>query len=167
MQKGFINLLLSTGDLQWQLYDMLKNRNEWWVPGKLVELRQRLEPYWRVSHSLLHLVTLSHSAPCCNSHCKAHQCRPVIHLPLPIPTCHCKRHINKRSLHCSQHISRKLVHDKLCRPSILAQCPPFKNALLRWATRLRANALHSDFPFRLCPLPHQLPPTRLHNVENP
>ena len=56
MPKGFINLLLPTGDLQWQLYDMLKNRNEWWVPGKLVELRQRLEPYWRVSHPL----------PCCN-----------------------------------------------------------------------------------------------------
>ena len=36
------------GDLQWQLYDMLRNRNEWWVPGKLVEIRQRLEPYWRV-----------------------------------------------------------------------------------------------------------------------
>lgn len=37
------------GDLQWQLYDMLRNRNEWWVPGKLVELRQRLEPYRKVS----------------------------------------------------------------------------------------------------------------------
>ncbi|KAA6428767.1 MAG: carbohydrate-binding module family 45 protein [Trebouxia sp. A1-2] len=42
MAKGGLD-----GDLQWQLYDMLNNRNEWWVPGKLVELRQRLEPYWR------------------------------------------------------------------------------------------------------------------------
>ncbi|DBB11157.1 TPA: Phosphoglucan, water dikinase, chloroplastic [Trebouxia sp. C0006] len=42
MAKGGLD-----GDLQWQLYDILKNRNEWWVPGKLVDLRQRLEPYWR------------------------------------------------------------------------------------------------------------------------
>ena len=33
-------------------YDMLSNRNEWWVPGKLVDIRQRLEPYWRVSRLL-------------------------------------------------------------------------------------------------------------------
>lgn len=39
------------GDLQWQLYDLLGHRNEWWVPGKLVDLRQRLESYWRVSVS--------------------------------------------------------------------------------------------------------------------
>lgn len=26
---------------------MLKNRNEWWVPGKIVELRHRLKPYWQ------------------------------------------------------------------------------------------------------------------------
>ena len=44
MAKGGLD-----GDLQWQIYDMLRNRNEWWVPGKLVEIRQRLEPYWRVS----------------------------------------------------------------------------------------------------------------------
>lgn len=42
--------LKCAGDLQWQLYDVLRNRNEWWVPGKLVELRQRLEGYWRVSN---------------------------------------------------------------------------------------------------------------------
>ena len=66
MPKGFDYLLLYAGDLQWQLYDMLKNRNEWWVPGKLVELRQRLEPYWRVSRPLLRLVTLKHPLPSCN-----------------------------------------------------------------------------------------------------
>ncbi|KAL3153549.1 Phosphoglucan, water dikinase, chloroplastic [Trebouxia sp. C0009 RCD-2024] len=42
MAKGTLD-----GDLQWQLHDLLRNRNEWWVPGKLVELRQRLEAYWR------------------------------------------------------------------------------------------------------------------------
>ena len=49
------------GDLQWQLYDLMGHRNEWWVPGKLVELRQRLEPYWRVSHQS-HASVASHSA---------------------------------------------------------------------------------------------------------
>ena len=36
------------GDLAWQLTDLLQNRNEWWVPGKIVELRQRLAGYWKV-----------------------------------------------------------------------------------------------------------------------
>ena len=62
MSKDLTKLLLPAGDLQWQLYDILKNRNEWWVPSKLVDLRQRLEPYWRVSHPL----------SCCNYHCTAH-----------------------------------------------------------------------------------------------
>ena len=42
----------AAGELQWMCYDMLSNRNEWWVPGKLVDIRQRLEPYWRVSRLL-------------------------------------------------------------------------------------------------------------------
>ena len=29
--------------------DILANRNEWWVPGKIVEVRHRLSGYWRVS----------------------------------------------------------------------------------------------------------------------
>ena len=36
------------GDLAWQLTDLLQNRNAWWVPGKIVELRQRLSGYWKV-----------------------------------------------------------------------------------------------------------------------
>ncbi|KAK9862996.1 hypothetical protein WJX84_004122 [Apatococcus fuscideae] len=42
MAKGYLD-----GDLTWNLYDLLSHRNEWWVPGKLVELRGRLEHYWR------------------------------------------------------------------------------------------------------------------------
>ena len=26
---------------------MLTNRNEWWVPGKIVEIRDQLSPVWR------------------------------------------------------------------------------------------------------------------------
>lgn len=40
------------GDLAWQLTDLLQNRNEWWVPGKVVELRQRLAGYWKVCSPL-------------------------------------------------------------------------------------------------------------------
>ena len=29
--------------------DLLEKRNEWWVPGKIVEVRHRLKPYWQVS----------------------------------------------------------------------------------------------------------------------
>ncbi len=36
------------GDLGWQCEDLLQNRNEWWVPGKIVEIRRRLEHVWRV-----------------------------------------------------------------------------------------------------------------------
>jgi len=35
------------GDLAWMIGDMLTNRNEWWVPGKIVEIRQRLSGYWK------------------------------------------------------------------------------------------------------------------------
>lgn len=35
------------GDLQWDVDDMLQNRNEWWVPGKIVNIRERLSPVWR------------------------------------------------------------------------------------------------------------------------
>lgn len=35
------------GDLQWTIDDMLTNRNEWWVPGKIVEIRDQLSPVWR------------------------------------------------------------------------------------------------------------------------
>ena len=30
------------------MYDLLNNRTAWWAPGKIVELRRRLEPIWRV-----------------------------------------------------------------------------------------------------------------------
>lgn len=43
MAKGALD-----GDLQWNLYDMLSHRDDWWVPGKLVELRARLRPYREV-----------------------------------------------------------------------------------------------------------------------
>ena len=45
------------GDLAWQLTDLLQNRNEWWVPGKIVELRQRLAGYWKVE-PLLHCLRI-------------------------------------------------------------------------------------------------------------
>ena len=35
------------GELSWMIGDMLSNRNEWWVPGKIVEIRQRLSGYWK------------------------------------------------------------------------------------------------------------------------
>jgi alpha-glucan, water dikinase len=34
-------------DLQWDVDDLLKNRDAWWVPGKIVNIRQRLESCWR------------------------------------------------------------------------------------------------------------------------
>jgi hypothetical protein len=33
---------------RWNMYDLLNNRTAWWAPGKIVELRRRLEPIWRV-----------------------------------------------------------------------------------------------------------------------
>ncbi len=33
---------------RWNCYDLLNNRNAWWAPGKVVEIRRRLEPIWRV-----------------------------------------------------------------------------------------------------------------------
>jgi len=35
------------GELNYMISDMLANRHEWWVPGKIVEIRKRLEGYWR------------------------------------------------------------------------------------------------------------------------
>lgn len=32
--------------------DLLQNRNEWWVPGKIVEVRHRLKPYWQVGEGV-------------------------------------------------------------------------------------------------------------------
>ncbi len=46
MAKGYLD-----NDLTWNLHDLLAHRNDWWVPGKLVELRGRLEHYWRVRRS--------------------------------------------------------------------------------------------------------------------
>ena len=43
MAKGQLD-----GDLQWNCYDLLNNRNEWWVPGKIVDIRRSLEHVWRV-----------------------------------------------------------------------------------------------------------------------
>uniref|UniRef100_A0A383WLS7 Uncharacterized protein n=1 Tax=Tetradesmus obliquus TaxID=3088 RepID=A0A383WLS7_TETOB len=42
MAKGHLD-----GDTTWMLFDMLQNRNEWWVPGKIVEVRKRLAGVWR------------------------------------------------------------------------------------------------------------------------
>jgi hypothetical protein len=33
---------------RWHLYDLLANRSAWWAPGKTLELRRRLKPYWQV-----------------------------------------------------------------------------------------------------------------------
>ena len=34
------------GDLTWEVDDLLQNRDAWWVPGKIVEIRKRLLPVW-------------------------------------------------------------------------------------------------------------------------
>lgn len=34
-------------DLQQTIDDMLAKRAEWWVPGKIVEIREQLSPLWR------------------------------------------------------------------------------------------------------------------------
>ena len=66
---------MPAGDLQWQLYDLLGHRNEWWVPGKLVELRQRLESYWRVRNTPSHCCVYQ-SLQCCAMH--AEPCRSML-----------------------------------------------------------------------------------------
>jgi hypothetical protein len=38
---------------RWHLYDLLANRSAWWAPGKTLELRRRLKPYWQVCVSIL------------------------------------------------------------------------------------------------------------------
>lgn len=35
------------GDLQWNLDDLLQNIDEWWVPGKVVEIRHKLKDAWQ------------------------------------------------------------------------------------------------------------------------
>lgn len=40
------------------MFDMLSNRNEWWVPGKIVELRERLSHYWKAPDSSRDLLLL-------------------------------------------------------------------------------------------------------------
>ena len=35
------------GDVTWEVDDLLQNRDAWWVPGKIVEIRKRLLPVWR------------------------------------------------------------------------------------------------------------------------
>ena len=39
------------GDLAWNIGDILQNREAWWVPGKIVEVRERLAGYWKVMPS--------------------------------------------------------------------------------------------------------------------
>jgi hypothetical protein len=38
---------------RWHLYDLLANRSAWWAPGKTLELRRRLKPYWQVIASCM------------------------------------------------------------------------------------------------------------------
>lgn len=35
------------GELSWMIGDLLSNRDAWWAPGKIVEIRQRLSGYWK------------------------------------------------------------------------------------------------------------------------
>ena len=62
------------GDLAWQIGDMLAHRSEWWVPGKIVELRHRLKPYWQVRRLLpadsLQLLLLLRCHPSCRLRCR-------------------------------------------------------------------------------------------------
>jgi alpha-glucan,water dikinase len=46
MAKGHLD-----GDTVWMIFDMLQNRAEWWVPGKILEIRHRLADAWRGSGS--------------------------------------------------------------------------------------------------------------------
>lgn len=55
MAKGFMD-----EDLSWQLFDLLAKRDEWWAPGKVVELRHRLKHYWKVC--ICHLLHFSSAA---------------------------------------------------------------------------------------------------------
>ena len=43
MAKGALD-----GDLLWNLHNLLSHRDDWWVPGKLVDLRERLAGYRQV-----------------------------------------------------------------------------------------------------------------------
>ncbi|GLC52406.1 Phosphoglucan, water dikinase, chloroplastic [Pleodorina starrii] len=53
MAKGFMD-----DDLRWVIYDILAHRNDWWVPGKIVEARQRLAAYWKAPGSSRDLLLL-------------------------------------------------------------------------------------------------------------
>jgi alpha-glucan,water dikinase len=49
---------LMDGDLSWNISDLLQNRGEWWVPGKIVEVRHRLKPYWQAEGASRDLLLL-------------------------------------------------------------------------------------------------------------
>ena len=42
MAKGKVH-----GDLEWELGDLLQNRDAWWAPGKIVEIREKLQWQWK------------------------------------------------------------------------------------------------------------------------
>ena len=45
-------------DLAWHIGDFLANRDAWWVPGKIVEIRQRLKQYWNSENATRDLMYL-------------------------------------------------------------------------------------------------------------
>ncbi|KAF5831865.1 glutathione synthetase ATP-binding domain-like protein [Dunaliella salina] len=53
MAQGFMD-----DDLAWNVFDILANRNEWWVPGKIVEVRSRLAHYWQAPGATRDLLML-------------------------------------------------------------------------------------------------------------
>ncbi|PSC73883.1 ABC transporter A family member 2 isoform B [Micractinium conductrix] len=53
MAKGLMD-----GELAWMIGDILNNRNEWWVPGKIVEARHRLKSYWQAEGASRDLLLL-------------------------------------------------------------------------------------------------------------
>ena len=46
------------GELSWIISDVLANRNEWWVPGKIVLARQQLQRYWKAPNASRDLLLL-------------------------------------------------------------------------------------------------------------
>lgn len=48
MSRGHLD-----GDLAWIIADILANRTAWWVPGKIVEARERLKYYWKVRRGVM------------------------------------------------------------------------------------------------------------------
>ncbi|KAG2496808.1 hypothetical protein HYH03_005215 [Edaphochlamys debaryana] len=53
MAKGFMD-----EGLRWTVFDILAHRNEWWVPGKIVEARQGLAHLWKQPGSSRDLLLL-------------------------------------------------------------------------------------------------------------